>query len=110
MSRRAHIALRTATLASLAVLTAPASALAHGLGLSTRLQHLGLPEEGLVERIVLFNVGVEIGQVSALAAMVGIGTLIARRLPNPRELRRYTFGALTASGLLAAATLFPAAL
>jgi hydrogenase/urease accessory protein HupE len=84
--------------------------LVHGLGLSTRLQHLGLPEEGLVERIVLFNVGVEIGQVSALAAMVGIGTLIARRLPNPRELRRYTFGALTASGLLAAATLFPAAL
>jgi HupE / UreJ protein/Protein of unknown function (DUF3105) len=82
--------------------------LVHGLGLSTRLQHLGLPDDGLVERIVLFNVGVEIGQLTALAAIVGVGTFIARRLPDPAQMRRHTFGAMTLSGLLAAAVLsFP---
>src|SRR5215210_6652383 len=35
--------------------------LVHGLGLSTRLQDLGLPDGGLVIRVVLFNVGVEVG-------------------------------------------------
>jgi len=84
--------------------------LVHGLGLSTRLQHLGLPDDGLVERIVLFNVGVEVGQLIALAVIVGIGTVIGGRLGNPRELRRNMFRALAASGLLAAAALaLPAA-
>jgi hypothetical protein len=82
--------------------------LVHGLGLSTRLQHLGLPDDGLVERILLFNLGVEIGQLTALAVIVGVGTFVARRLSNPSETRRYSFGALTFSGLLAAAVLsFP---
>jgi hydrogenase/urease accessory protein HupE len=35
--------------------------LVHGLGLSTRLQDLGLPESGVVIRVILFNVGVEVG-------------------------------------------------
>jgi hypothetical protein len=84
--------------------------LVHGLGLSTRLQHLGLPDDGLVGRILLFNVGVEIGQLTALTAIVGAGTLIARRLSNADEMRRYSFGALALSGLLAAAVLsFPSA-
>src|SRR5215204_2770082 len=43
--------------------------LVHGFGLSTRLQQLPLPNEGLVTRILAFNVGVEIGQVAALVAM-----------------------------------------
>jgi hypothetical protein len=82
--------------------------LVHGLGLSTRLQHLGLPDDGLVGRILLFNLGVEIGQLTALATIVGVGTLVARRLRNPDELRRHAFGALAVSGLLAAAVLsFP---
>ena len=44
--------------------------LIHGFGLSTRLQMLTLPEQGLVEKILLFNAGVELGQVVALSAMV----------------------------------------
>jgi hydrogenase/urease accessory protein HupE len=44
--------------------------LVHGFGLSTRLQELPLGEEGLVSRILAFNVGVEIGQVAALTAML----------------------------------------
>ena len=45
--------------------------LIHGFGLSTRLQELGLGHDGLVLRILAFNVGVELGQVAALTVMVG---------------------------------------
>ncbi len=44
--------------------------LIHGFGLSTRLQELPLPEEGLVLRILSFNVGVEVGQIIALCIML----------------------------------------
>lgn len=44
--------------------------LIHGLGLSTRLQMLPLAEEGLVLRILAFNVGVEFGQIAALSVML----------------------------------------
>lgn len=43
--------------------------LIHGFGLSTRLQQLPLGQEGLVLRILSFNVGVEIGQILALTGM-----------------------------------------
>lgn len=44
--------------------------LAHGFGLSTKLQDLTLSSEGLVSNILAFNVGVELGQLSALALML----------------------------------------
>jgi HupE / UreJ protein len=44
--------------------------LIHGFGLSTRLQQLPLPEHGLIWRILSFNLGVELGQVAALAVLV----------------------------------------
>ena len=44
--------------------------LIHGFGLSTRLQMLPLAEEGLVLRILSFNVGVEFGQIAALSIML----------------------------------------
>ena len=48
--------------------------LIHGFGLSTRLQQLPLGEKGteMLMRIVSFNVGVEVGQVAALAVMLVI--------------------------------------
>lgn len=46
--------------------------LIHGFGLSTRLQELPLGDEGLIARILAFNVGVEFGQVAALTVMLGI--------------------------------------
>jgi hypothetical protein len=42
----------------------------HGFGLATKLQELDLAKNGLVTNIVSFNVGVEIGQVVALAAVL----------------------------------------
>jgi hypothetical protein len=44
--------------------------LVHGFGLATKLQELDLSPRGLAANLVGFNVGVEIGQVLALALMV----------------------------------------
>src|SRR5213596_3620576 len=42
----------------------------HGFGLATKLQEFSLPARGLVTNIVSFNVGVEIGQILALTAVL----------------------------------------
>lgn len=42
----------------------------HGFGLATKLQEFTLSQNGLVANIVSFNVGVEIGQVLALTAVL----------------------------------------
>jgi len=39
----------------------------HGFGLATKLQEFQLPDDGLIANLVAFNVGVELGQFSALA-------------------------------------------
>ena len=44
--------------------------LIHGFGLSTRLQELPLSEDNLLLNIISFNVGIELGQISALALML----------------------------------------
>jgi hypothetical protein len=48
--------------------------LLHGFGLSTRLQQLPLGDNamGMLGRILSFNVGVELGQIAALAVMVAL--------------------------------------
>jgi hypothetical protein len=42
----------------------------HGFGLATKLQEFALPHEGMVAKIVAFNVGVEIGQLLALSGIL----------------------------------------
>src|SRR5262245_57767050 len=42
----------------------------HGFGLATKLQDFSLAREGLVANILSFNIGVEIGQVLALTAVL----------------------------------------
>jgi|SRR5688572_14191270 hypothetical protein len=42
----------------------------HGFGLATKLQEFTLSPEGLVANIVAFNVGVELGQLLALSAIL----------------------------------------
>jgi HupE / UreJ protein len=44
--------------------------LIHGFGLSTRLQELPLSEDSLLLNIISFNVGIELGQLTALAFML----------------------------------------
>lgn len=53
----------------------------HGFGLATKLQALDLSRNGLVANIVSFNVGVEIGQVLALTAVL-IALTIWRTQPG----------------------------
>lgn len=42
----------------------------HGFGLATKLQELDLSKNGLIPNIISFNIGVEIGQVLALTAVL----------------------------------------
>jgi len=42
----------------------------HGFGLATKLQDFSLLSDGLIVNLVSFNVGVEIGQILALAAIL----------------------------------------
>jgi hydrogenase/urease accessory protein HupE len=79
--------------------------LVHGLGLSTRLQEIALPEDGLATRIVLFNVGIELGQLAVLAVVVGVWRLLPRFLARPATSERVAFGGLVAAGLIAAVIL-----
>ena len=46
--------------------------LCHGMGLATKVQELHLSERGLATNLVSFNVGVELGQFTALAGVVGL--------------------------------------
>ncbi|WP_299572860.1 HupE/UreJ family protein [uncultured Shewanella sp.] len=53
----------------------------HGFGLATKIQEFNLPQEGLIENIIAFNVGVEIGQFMALG-LVLIAMSFWRRSPS----------------------------
>ncbi|GAA6171287.1 HupE/UreJ family protein [Colwellia sp. KU-HH00111] len=39
----------------------------HGFGLATKLQEFQVPDDGLIANLIAFNVGVELGQFTALA-------------------------------------------
>jgi hydrogenase/urease accessory protein HupE len=77
--------------------------LLHGVGLSTRLQDLGLPEDGLLPKVVAFNVGIEIGQLAAVAVMALLGRLTVALLRR-RRVQLGVFAVLGAIGAAAAAT------
>ncbi len=73
--------------------------LIHGFGLSTRLQQLPLGQDGLVLRILSFNVGVEVGQILALA---GMGLILSqwRKSPSFLQFSKAANVLLMSAGLL----------
>lgn len=71
----------------------------HGFGLATKLQEFSLSPEGLVANIVAFNVGVEIGQFLALAAILIAMGYWRRTSSFARHARAANLG-LAAIGLL----------
>jgi hydrogenase/urease accessory protein HupE len=73
--------------------------LIHGLGLATRLQQVPLPEDGLIARILSFNLGVELGQIAALSVMVVLLAAWRRRDSFA------TFSTVANKGLIAAGLL-----
>jgi hypothetical protein len=73
--------------------------LIHGFGLSSRLQQLPLGESGLIGRILSFNVGVEVGQIIALAIML----LIITSWRHSKTF--FQFSTISNGGLIAAGVL-----
>jgi len=65
--------------------------LIHGLGLSTRLQELPLSVDGLLMNTISFNVGIEFGQIIALAVMLGVLAFFRQSeyFPTFRRLANY---------------------
>lgn len=56
----------------------------HGLGLATRLQDLGLGPDGLLGNLISFNVGVELGQLAALAVILLLLRVMPRSLGSAK--------------------------
>lgn len=59
--------------------------LLHGLGFASALAEIGLPRNNVPLALLFFNIGVEIGQVMFVAALVVISS-VARRLSKPAQL------------------------
>ena len=57
----------------------------HGFGLATKLQEISLPQEGLLANLIAFNVGVEVGQLLALLAMITLMSAWRRQSSFPRQ-------------------------
>ena len=71
----------------------------HGFGLSTRLQQLPLGDDGLIWRILSFNVGIELGQVGALCIMVAL-LFKFRRTQSFLQISNISNNGLIAAGAL----------
>ncbi|RFC53017.1 MAG: HupE / UreJ protein [Verrucomicrobia bacterium] len=56
--------------------------LLHGLGFAGALTEVGLPQHAIPLSLLFFNVGVELGQLAFIAAVLAI-TALARRVPLP---------------------------
>jgi hypothetical protein len=58
--------------------------LVHGLGFASALADVGLPRESLASSLAAFNIGVELGQLAVVVAIVG-GAALVRRLIGERR-------------------------
>lgn len=52
--------------------------LIHGIGLATKLQTIEVGKEGLIANLLAFNVGVEVGQLTALMFILSLRAIAAR--------------------------------
>jgi hypothetical protein len=56
--------------------------LLHGLGFAGALSEIGLPEGQIPLALLFFNIGVEIGQLLFIAAMLGVFAMVRRARPS----------------------------
>ncbi len=68
--------------------------LLHGLGFASALREVGLPQQSIPLALFLFNIGVELGQLLFVAAVVGLLFVLKKFLTKTRE------SALSASGYI----------
>lgn len=71
----------------------------HGFGLATKLQEFNIPDDGLLENIIAFNIGVELGQFAALAFIL-ILINACRKLPTYKKLAVAINAALMSAGFI----------
>ena len=71
----------------------------HGFGLATKIQEFEIPKDGLIENLISFNVGVELGQFSALI-MVLLALSFWRRHPSFLRFSTATNALLMSSGVM----------
>ena len=71
----------------------------HGFGLATKIQEFEIPKDGLVENLISFNVGVELGQFSALI-MVLLALSFWRRHPSFLRFSTASNALLMSSGVM----------
>ena len=73
--------------------------LLHGMGFATALLETGLPEKHVPAALLFFNVGVELGQLAAIAVFLGVGWLWTRVPKRPAWSTRafvYAMGSIAA--------------
>jgi hypothetical protein len=70
----------------------------HGFGLATKLQEFHLPTDGLLNNLIAFNIGVELGQLAALTCIL-ILINAWRRHPSFQQFSTATNTLLMAAGL-----------
>ncbi len=71
--------------------------LLHGLGFAGALREVGLPDGEIPMALFSFNVGIEIGQLTFVAALLALTPLVRRiPIPLPRRLAVYAMGSLAA--------------
>ncbi|MAF83049.1 MAG: HupE/UreJ family protein [Gammaproteobacteria bacterium] len=71
----------------------------HGFGLATKIQEFEIPEDGLLENLISFNVGVELGQFLALT-IVFIALSYWRRSPGFLHFSTVTNTLLMSGGMM----------
>jgi len=78
-----------------------------GLGLATRFQALGVAEDGMLWRLIAFNVGIEIGQLTAIMAVVALAAVVSMAFKSRRDaaLSKAAYVALFNIGAIAAPVL-----
>lgn len=65
-------------------LVAFAFGLLHGMGFASALASIGLPADSVPEALMLFNIGVELGQLAFIFLVLGLGLLAVRLMPGRR--------------------------
>jgi hydrogenase/urease accessory protein HupE len=78
--------------------------LVHGFGFATALQEFGIPRNALVPALASFNIGVEIGQIAIVAAVVPLlmvfDSLVGGRVPGSPRVVRPAFAVYALSAVI----------
>lgn len=75
--------------------------LIHGMGLAARLDEIGLPEQGMLLKVIAFNIGIEIGQLTAVLAFATLGTVWSMLFKSSDRSRMIASGAVMVGGTAA---------